>query len=59
MGAKLTDFYDKIGKEMGLPGRMKLAMLTKIPSAQAGTAEDSPANIATFEKAIAQLRSAA
>jgi hypothetical protein len=59
MGAKLVGYYDQVGKEMGVPGRMKLAMLTKISSAQAATVEDSPANVKMFEDKIAELRKAA
>ena len=57
MAAKLTDFYNQAAKEFGLSGRIKLAMLTKIPSEKAGSAEDSPENIRIFEQALKQLRS--
>jgi hypothetical protein len=56
MGAKLMSRYEDVGREMGVVGRMKLAMLTKISSDKAGAAEDSPANLQLFDKAIAQLR---
>jgi hypothetical protein len=35
---------------------MKLAMLTKIPSARAKDVEDSPDNLQMFDAAIAQIR---
>ncbi len=56
MGARLVAHYEEIGKELGALGRMKLAMLTHIPSAKAQDAEDSPANVQLFQNAIAQLR---
>jgi hypothetical protein len=59
MAAKLIDFYAQAGKEFGVMGRMKLAMLTKISSEKATTEADSPANIAAFEQALKQLRAAA
>jgi hypothetical protein len=56
MAAKLANYYDIIGKEHGLQGRMKLAMLTKIASKDAASVPDSPANIQIFEQALGQLR---
>lgn len=58
MATRLVNFYNQVSNEYGMVGRMKLAMLTKIPSEKAADAEDSPANIAAFERAIAQLRAA-
>jgi hypothetical protein len=56
MGMKLVRFYERVGQELGFEGRMKLAMLTKIPSTQAQAADDSPNNLALFEQSLAQLR---
>lgn len=56
MAAKLTEFYKQAAQEFGLQGRIKLAMLTKIPSEKAGAVEDSPDNIRVFEQALKQLR---
>jgi len=56
MAAKLTEYYNLAAKEFGLSGRIKLAMLTKIPSEKAGTVQDSPDNIRIFEQALKQLR---
>jgi len=56
MGAKLVTHYEEVGRELGVMGRMKPAMLTKIPSTQALAAEDSPANLMMFQQAIAKLR---
>lgn len=58
MGAKLLDYYEKIGKEFGVTGRFKLALLTTINSTAALTAEDSSANLQKFESAIAKIRQA-
>lgn len=57
MAAKLNEFYKQAAQEFGLAGRIKLAMLTKISSEKAETAEDSPENIRVFEQALKQLRS--
>lgn len=56
MAAKLESFYQQAAKEWGMTGRMKLAMLTKISSEKARSAEDSPENIRVFEDALKQLR---
>ena len=56
MAAKLNEFYKQAAQEFGLPGRIKLAMLTKISSEKAEAAEDSPENLRIFEQALAQLR---
>jgi hypothetical protein len=59
MASKLSSFYDQASKEFGVMGRMKLAMLTKIPSERAASEADTPANIQMFERAIQQMRMAA
>ena len=56
MAAQLANFYKQATTEFGVMGRMKLAMLTKIPSEKAETEVDSPANIQAFQKAMSQLR---
>jgi len=56
MGARLVGFYEQAAKELGVPGRMKLAMLTGIPSLAAETQPDSAENIKKFEQALSQLR---
>jgi hypothetical protein len=56
MGLKLVNFYERVGQELGSVGRMKLAMLTKIPSTQAQATDDSPNNLALFELCLARLR---
>ena len=59
MANRLTGYYTQASNEFGVMGRMKLAMLTKIPSERAATEPDSPANIQAFEQALNQLRVAA
>jgi hypothetical protein len=58
MASKLSAFYTQATTEFGVMGRMKLAMLTKIPSERALTEADSPSNIQLFEKSMQQLRMA-
>jgi hypothetical protein len=59
MAAKLESFYAQATAEQGSVGRMKLAMLTKIPSEKAKLAPDSEENLRLFESAMKQLRIAA
>lgn len=56
MGAQLIAYYEKVAKEFGIKGRMKLALLTSITSVTASDEDDSPANIQKFEQAIAQIK---
>ena len=58
MATRLINFYTQASNEFGIMGRMKLAMLTKIPSEKAASEADSPANIQAFENAMRQLRAA-
>ena len=55
MGAKLVDIYTKAEGLGSLKAKMRLAMLTGIPSAKASEAEDSAENIAKFETAMREL----
>jgi hypothetical protein len=56
MGLQLKNRYEEVGRELGSLARMKLAMLTKISSAQASELPDSAANMKLIDDAIAQLR---
>jgi len=56
MGVKLVAYFDVVKQEKGLPGQIRLAMLTKMSSITASAAEDSLANIQKFEAAIAKIR---
>ncbi|HXQ17171.1 MAG TPA: hypothetical protein VN814_21355 [Caulobacteraceae bacterium] len=59
MATRLAGYYAQAANEFGVVGRMKLAMLTKIPSERAATEPDSPAHIQAFEQALKQLRAGA
>lgn len=56
MGVKLLAFYDDAQKIGGLKGKMRLAMITGISSAKAGSEPDSPENIKKFTDGIAELK---
>lgn len=55
MGARLLQEYDKAYKLGGMKARMRLAVLTNIPSQKAQDEPDSPENIAKFGKAMKEL----
>jgi len=55
MGAKLMKYIDFVGENGGLPAKMRLAMLTNIPSAKAEAEPDSPENIEKFKKAVKEV----
>ena len=48
-------FYEEATK-LGLKAKVRLAVITKIPSSKAGDAPDSDENIATFEKAMLEIK---
>jgi hypothetical protein len=56
MAAKLASYYDQAGNLGGLPAKMKLALLTRMPSSKAAEAPDSQDNIALFETALRQVK---
>lgn len=56
MGAKLEAYFEKVKETGGATAQMKLAMLTKLSPKKAREADDSDANIAVFESAIAKLK---
>ncbi|HPD29622.1 MAG TPA: hypothetical protein PLL20_06485 [Phycisphaerae bacterium] len=55
MAQKLTAFYEFVGANGGLEAKMRLAMMTAIPSNKAGEAPDSPENIAKFKDAVKKI----
>jgi hypothetical protein len=55
MGQQLAGFYDKAKAMGGMKAQMRMAMITKVPSAQAGSVPDSPDKIAVFEQALKEL----
>lgn len=56
MGNSLLKFYDEVQKMGGLKAKMRLAILTNVPSTAAQESPDSPENIQKFEKAMLELR---
>ena len=55
MGDKLSSYYDVAKAKGGLSAQVKLAMLTKMSSTTAKSADDSPENVKLFEDAMKQL----
>ncbi|AFV25248.1 hypothetical protein Mpsy_3049 [Methanolobus psychrophilus R15] len=55
MGQKLQSYFEVAKAKGGLSAQIKLAAITKMSSAKAASQEDSPANIALFEKAISMI----
>ena len=56
MGAKLMEFFSQAQKLGGIKGKMRLAMITRISSAQAGSQPDSPENIRKFTAALNEIK---
>ncbi len=55
MGEILLKFYKIAGDSGGLEAKMKLAILTRLPSSEAARAPDSPENIARLRTALEQI----
>jgi len=55
MGAKLMQYYELADKNGGLPVKMRLAMKTGVPSANANSEPDSPDNLAKFYAAAKEI----
>jgi hypothetical protein len=56
MGAKLMQYYEEAYRIGSFDARLRLAMLSLIPSAKAATVHDSPENIKKLEEAMAKVR---
>ena len=56
MAEKLVQFYDEAQKMGGLKAKIRLAVITNIPSPMAATLEDAIDHILSFEKAMEELR---
>lgn len=56
MGQKLVELYEQTARIASAKGRMRLAMLTGVPSAKAQETPDSPELIAKFQKAIQEIQ---
>ncbi len=55
MAQKLTAIYDAISAEGGIQAKMRLAMVTGIPSAKAATEPDKPENMRKFAAAYKEI----
>jgi len=55
MAAKLVKYYQLIEAAGGTKAKMRMAMLTMVPSVVAADAPDSPANIEKFQKAYQEI----
>ncbi len=58
MAERLLKYYKYVGDKAGLPGKMQLARVTKIPSTQAAMEPDSPETLRRFREAVAQITGA-
>ena len=56
MGAKLIQYYEKAASLGGLKAKMRLAVLTNIPSTKAEAEADSDENVKKFDNAMAELQ---
>lgn len=56
MGEKLLKYYEEAYRIGGAKARLRLAMLSLLPSLKAGNAPDSEANIRRFENAMNRLK---
>jgi hypothetical protein len=56
MANKLLMYYDEAAKLGGIKAKMRLAVLTNIPSAKAEIEPDSPENIKKFEQAMQEIK---
>ena len=55
MGNQLVKYYKFVEENAGSTAKMRLAMMTTVPSAKAASAADSPEIIAKFKTAIKQI----
>jgi len=56
MAERLTEFYEEAQKLGGLKAKIRLAVITKTPSAKAAEEEDTIELISTFENAIEEIK---
>ena len=56
MGDKLVEFYVKAEQMGGFKAKMRLAVITKIPSNKAQSEPDTPENVAKFNDAMTKLK---
>lgn len=55
MGVKLLKYYKYISVESGLKGKIKLAVMTKVPSIKAAITPDTEEKIMLFKKSIKEI----
>lgn len=55
MGEKLIRYYEYVGEELGVGGKVELAQMTKLPSRRASTVPDSEEHLERFREAVAEL----
>jgi len=55
MGQRLLEMYEQAAKIGQLKGRMRLAVLTNIPSSKAANEPDSSENIQKFSQALKEI----
>lgn len=58
MAEKLVRYYVYIANQLGLEGRLQLALETKMPETKAALEPDSEENLAVFDAAVAKLTGA-
>ncbi len=56
MGQQLAAYYDMAKAMGGMKAQMRMAMITKVPSAQASSMPDAPDKVAVFEQALKELQ---
>ena len=56
MGVQLANFYKQVSDEFGVPGRVKLAILTKVSSDKAETQADSAESVKLFQHSMDEIR---
>ena len=55
MAERLLKYYKYVGEELGMAGKIKLAMETKIPSTKAALVPDDELSLGAFRLAVAKL----
>jgi len=56
MAQKLAQFYAEAAKMGGLKAKMRLAVLTNVPSSKSSSVPDSPENLKKFQAAMMELK---
>jgi hypothetical protein len=55
MAAKLVKYYEMVLAEGGVNAKMRMAMLTVVPSNIAGTLPDTPETVEKFKRAYKEI----